>query len=369
MLLRLTEESAFPAIREGAVRALLEQGDAEVVSRMLDRIRTSIDGSNRATVVHALADGLREGKLPHDPSLVTQLTADFRNLPSELQLALIVDPTIRASHPDFLLTFRPDGEQWRDHVWALATDHSGHGVLSRYLSTHQQQGALLQAFAALNRWGGYADERISRSAAAVALGTTSAEGLRDFGWRMLSLGPPEDRLNALSQVPETYQRLKTDPERVKFVGSLVHAGADANGVLLTLLSGEVNPMTRLELTSAILSIPGNLVNEALLSSTRRLISAELDLVLSGQTGMDMQYAFAHPRGLDHGLPRYADLVRDVFTAYGKPEQIPMIQKYAERLLAPEFVRGRDPAADKWMRHYVQERLSEGVDAIRARHAN
>jgi hypothetical protein len=139
-------------------------------------------------------------------------------------------------------------------------------------------------------------------------------------------------------------------------------GPEAAPVAIELLRRETDPIVRLELMVTALSTPGR---EA---EIRTLAAADVDQILSGVTDTGMRYVAAFPLGgISYGLDRYADLVRQVFSAYGTPADIPKIQEYFSALLIPDTLRsGKDAINDVNCRERLKAGILESIDAIRAR---
>jgi hypothetical protein len=228
---------------------------------------------------------------------------------------------------------------------------------------------MMYVMAHLERHPGLPDPALLELARKETLRLTGEhEGGPEWAWRALLSAPAEIRAEALADVAQTALALPAESDRLKLVARLAVAGPDAAPVALDLLRKETSPSVRLELLGTALSIPGH--EEEL----RSLARSEIDQILGGATESGLRYAAEHPEGKEDGIVRYGALIRQVFSAYGRLEDIPRIREYSARMVMPEAFGGNEPPpanpAD-WRRadYYrgdLQDEIQNSIDAIRAR---
>jgi hypothetical protein len=175
---------------------------------------------------------------------------------------------------------------------------------------------------------------------------------------MLPYAPPELRTQVLNDFAEQTARISTPPERLNAITRLSGMGAEAGAISERLLRNEADPNVRLELIATALSLPGRE------TQVRELAAAEIGQILSGSLEAGLRFAAVYPGERDDGLRRYGELVRQVFSAYGTPEDAQRIGDYYARLVLPPELRSK--VKESVARETLESRLQESIDAIRAR---
>ena len=339
-LKKLFEQHPSSVVRKGVLRALLHQPDEETLGYLFDALSQPRDEATRNMLVAALGDVLRirEINLEANEKLFGLLRSQMSSYPVKLQLALYSYPELRAHLPEDLLDHMPSSNSSESlfFVWALASDETGH---SRLADLVKQGGGfvLIDTYSALDEYGAFDNEQLASTLSGIALDPSQEPGSRDFAWRTLAFDKGGARVQAITRAPDVYYNLENDLDRMSFVGSLQHAGTDAVPVLVELLKAEQSPLVRLELISTILSISGTLLDSETIRAMEPLISNELSNLQSPSGQLWMQYAITNPRGWADGVNISARLVRNLYAAYGTPDQIPEIQNFGSSFQVPEHL--------------------------------
>jgi len=380
VLEELIKENPSVHVRRGAIFSLSTELDSSRLSLFTDLITTSPDPETRKAALEQLSVALRFsyqslGKFPEN---VAQLVANYAALPPELQIALHADLTIRDKLPlplDRVLsnagTLSPLAR--RNYVSALAADPKLHSQLAAFLGregkslqdTSQMSSDALRSIE--HRADGFSSVELGKSLGALALDPQDYEN--GATWDLLAVGPASAKAAVVDQYSTLYHAHSGETERVTVLNNIKKLGAVATPALLEVARTESYPLAKMEAARAILSIPENQANLSVTEELRSVRAADWDQILEGRSTLGIQYAMTHPFGKEEGLIRFAGMVRDIYSVYGKPGQEPEIRSYADRMYIPEYIQKNDPRTAAWMRKTVRQILAQSIDEIRARESN
>jgi len=364
-LWEIVESTKDNDLRGGALQALTREPDSGSVARLFDLLdhpdRPSgvrVDVKGRLNSLFAAEGYSLEG----EPRLLAQLLARWESLAPDVRWALLCDPAVRRAKPDELSAAAPPADFKYTYLHALANDPARHGQMADYVRSHLDRGSLMWSFNVLGEKNGFTDPSLAALARAEALRLPEGkDGDQGWAWRVLSLGPSDARSEALAELSRVYDLLPREADRLRVTTEMACAGPDAGPAALNLLRKESNPTIRLDLILTALSTPGR---EA---EVRAIAAGDVDQILSGATDAGIRYAAAYPGSAWEGLNRYAELVRQVFSAYGTAADIPRIRKYFDALLVPDALRsGKNGLEDDECREWLQAGILESIDAIRAK---
>lgn len=363
-LWELVETTKSDGIRGGALQALARTQDPATLTRLFDLLNSPDRSSEfRTTVRSRLISLFANEDCKLTPDLLGPILARWDSLPPELQWALACDPAVRQAKPNVLEGAPPEKLKFT-YLFAMASDPSRHPQLAAYVGAHLNDGSLLWLLNPLTKLGEITDpalfDLIKREA--FKQQPEGDSGGQGWAWRLLSLGTAESRAGVFEELSARYDRLTKPSDRLAAVTDIASAGPDSATVALRLLQRETNPLVRLDLMSTAIFFPGTE------STLRPLVSAEIDQILSGVTTAGMDWIAAYPDGKREGVRRYAELVRNVFSIYGTPSDIPRIRDYFSGLVIPaKLLSGEEPLQDGDAQEYLQSEILESIDAIRARH--
>jgi hypothetical protein len=307
--------------------------------------------------------------LESSPLLLDRILAHWESWPDNLKWSLLCDPAVRSAKPEEIDRLPPPQSRNDAYIDALISDPSRQGRLADYAASRPEDETMMYIMSHLERHGGFSDPALVDLARKETLRLTGDdEGRQYWAWRALLAAPAEIRAQALEDVGRVALELPRESDRLRLLAGLSYAGPDAAPVAVDLLRKETNPSVRFELLGTALSVPGH--EEEL----RTLARSEIDQILGGVSDPGLRYAADHPEGKDDGIARYGALIRQVFSAYGTPEDIPRIREYSSRMVMPETFGGnRPPPAnpESWRRsdYYrgnLQDEILNSIDAIRAR---
>jgi hypothetical protein len=359
-LLEILESPKDDGLRRGALNSLMEEPDAKTVSRLFDLLERP---DRPKYLLNSLQNVFIYGfSLEADPRLLERVLSTWESLTPELRWALWCDPAVRRANPGAMDSLPPPSDFKYTYLYSLASDPARQGQVADYVCGHISEGSLNWLEGAFSRQNGFTDPSLAALARSEALRSPGEEGGRQgVAWRALAIGPSEARIDALADASKLCEHLPREVDRLHLVANMSSAGPDAAPVAVDLLRRETDPLVRMELMVTALSTPGR---EA---EIRTVAGADIDQILSGMTDTAMRFAVAYPGQRHEGLKRYAELVRQVFSAYGTPADIPKIREYFSALLVPNALRtGKDGLDDVESREWLKDDILESIDAIRAR---
>jgi hypothetical protein len=372
-LWELADGSKNESVRLGALQALTQEPDPATLSRLLDHLEDPLLPADRRVDEGMVLGWVFTGKqlsLGSSPLLLDRILAHWDAWPANLKWSLLCDPAVRSAKPEEIDRLEPPHERNDAYIEALIGDSSRQGRLADYAASHPEDDTMMYLMAHLERHPGLSDPALLELARNQTLHFTGEDDRREYwAWRALLAAPGDIRAEALQDVARVALQLPRESDRLKLLAGFAWAGPDAAPVALDLLHKETNPTVRLELLGTVLSNPGH-EEEA-----RALARSEIDQILGGVTEPGLRYAALHPEGKEEGIERYGALVRQVFSAYGTPEDIPRIREYSSRMVMPEAFGGNRPPPpnpESWRRadYYrgdLQEEIQNSIDAIRARY--
>lgn len=357
-LWEILESTKEDDLRSAAMGVLLREPDAATVSRLFDLFKNPDQLKYTSHLQILFARGY---SMEADPGLLERVLSNWESLTPDLKWALWCDPAVRRARPGAIDALSPPDDFNLSYLYSLANDPARQGQLIDYARSHGSSGVSLLILSNAYRQNGFTGPSLAAFARAEALRPPGEEsGCQDLAWKVLSDGPSEALSEALADASKLYDHLPRETDRINLVENLASMGPKAAPVAVELLRRETDPIVRLELMVTALSTPGR---EA---EIRTLAAADVDQILSGVTDTGMRYVAALG-GISCGLDRYADLVRQVFSAYGTPADIPKIQEYFSALLIPDTLRsGKDAINDVNCRDRLKAGILESIDAIRAR---
>jgi hypothetical protein len=215
----------------------------------------------------------------------------------------------------------------------------------------------LSASIILQRAGHPIDDKVMQAAAEIAVRPDIGHH-RSFAWKILELGDPQWRTDAghgISAWVERHYHDSTDEQiRSRFVESLRETGLETAPALLTALSIETNLTDKMNISSALFSLPGILENVEHLGQLRGFMATEVDGLLAGNLP-SMNYLYTHPGGVKEAAYRYSGLVRDMITAFARPEHVPAVHTLPRRIRHPEYGR-LDDGTRRWFESLLQDSI-------------
>lgn len=371
-LWELAETSTNDSIRVGALQALFREPDPEIVSKLLGHLEDpQLPSERRVTEAMVLGLSVRLGTLSlgENPQLLDRVLAHWDQWPDNLKWSLLCDPAVRSAKPGELDRIPAPKTRNDAYIQALLGDPERQGRLATYGASQPGQDTMMYLMAHLAEAKSVTDPALVDLARKETLRLTGDVGRQYWAWTALLPAPAEVRAQALADVARTALELPQESDRMRLLAGLSVAGPDAVPVAVELLRKETNPTVRFELLNTALSMPGHE------DELRTLARTEIDQILGGVTDSGLRYAAAHPEGDREGVARYGVLLRQVFSTYGTPADIPAIRDYASRMVMPDALGGNkppppDPADWRGTDYYrgdLQEALLNSIDAIRARY--
>lgn len=370
-LVRLAKEGPTQNIRNAAIVALGEDlASPQSLNTFLDLMLHDANPQTRQRSMAQLTVKLRMGSFTfkHSPEALQQILSGYQSLPTELQLALHLDPAASNLLPDTLGQFAAapaiaSSEGFIRYLVGagLASDPSTHSLLARQLLEHWEQGILAGALETFNERGtGFTDPELAATLAKMAtdLSFTAASGQ---AWEILSKGPPDVRQEALRRASAAYWE-QSENDKVLTIDRLRRAGPDAGPVLLELLKQESFPLPRMELASALLA--SGQASGPPSPELRANVTQALSPVLSGESDAGIRYI--NQTGSRDSLDKFAALVRDYYSKCGSSAQIPEIKSFPDRLFIPQEMIDGDPENVTMIRDKLREVILQSVDEIRRR---
>lgn len=372
-LWELADGSKNASIRVGALQALTREPDPETVTKLLGQLENPDLPKDRRVDEAMVLGWVFTGKrlsLESSPQLLDRILAHWEAWPANLKWSLLCDPAIRSAKPEELDRLDAPKDRNDAYIEALLSDPSRRARLVDYASSPLHNDTRMYVLCHLEKHPGLSDPALMNLAQKETLRVTGDDaGCQYWAWRALQAAPAELRAQSMKDVAQVALKLPSESDRLRLLAGLACAGPDAAPVALDLLRNETHSSVRLELVGTILSIGGH--EEEL----RALARSDIDQILGGVTDPGLQYAAAHPEGKNEGISRYGAIIRQVFSAYGTPEDIPRIREYSSRMVMPEAFGGNRPPPpnpESWSRadYYrgdLQEEIQNSIDAIRARY--
>jgi hypothetical protein len=371
LLMEIVSTHSAMDVRQAALAGIRDDASPMAAYELMKLAVFSGDQVLRDDAARWLAHILGAGNVQweQDPQALKLSIEFLRDAPLEIRMTAAELTSLWPLLPDPISDMAAWSQRPDAYAWRLAADSSLDSHLAELLNGGQADlvGLFNIHLACLKR--GYSLGPLAQQAL-VRIASDPSMSHAGYWW-LLQTSPNEVRQQALVAMQQSYSGISDEFDRVGFSRALRKGQIPGSAsTFVDLLSRERSPIARAELVHGALSSPDAFTQRTVLDSIRLAAPEIIEPVLTGEGWPDPRYAFMDQRDPPEGIREYASLLRGIFSAYGRPEDIPMVRRFAANVTSPAALDSFDVTLSQSDRldfqRYLDTVLLESIDAIQGR---